>query len=93
VIPNNGLQNPWKKFGKAIVSCATGSAGTAGAGAGLLAAGSNVLSTGTKIGNFTPGTSIASQFFRSVLPQPIQSKTNSIACAALPNPIAASTSI
>jgi hypothetical protein len=68
--PNNA-QNLQKDL-KAVKTCATGSAGTAGAGAGLLAAGSNILSTGTKIGNFTPGTSVASQFFRAVLPQTIE---------------------
>jgi RHS repeat-associated protein len=68
--PSNA-QNLQKDL-KAVKTCATGSAGTAGAGAGLLAAGSNILSTGTKIGNFTPGTSVASQFFRAVLPQTIE---------------------
>jgi hypothetical protein len=71
--PSNGtLQQNSRKDLNALKTCATGSAGTAGAGAGLLAAGSNILSTGTKIGNFTPGTSVASQFFRAVLPQTIE---------------------
>jgi RHS repeat-associated protein len=68
--PNNN-PSPWKKFGKALVDCAKGSAGTAGAGAGLVAAGSNVVSTAGKFAGSTPGTSIASQFFRSVFPQAI----------------------
>jgi len=71
--PNNTtLQQNSQKDLNALKTCATGSAGTAGADAGLLAAGSNILSTGTKIGNFTPGTSVASQFFRAVLPQTIE---------------------
>jgi hypothetical protein len=69
---NATLQQNSQKDLNALKTCASGSAGTAGAGAGLLAAGSNVLSTGTKIGNFTPGTSVASQFFRAVLPQTIE---------------------
>jgi RHS repeat-associated protein len=68
--PNNG--QTWKQFGQAAKSCAKSSFGaSAAAGVGALAAGSNILSTGTKIGSFTPGTSLASQFFRSVLPQRI----------------------
>ncbi len=70
VAPSNG--QTWKQFGQATKSCAKSSFGaSAAAGVGALAAGSNILSTGTKIGSFTPGTSLASQFFRNVLPQRI----------------------
>lgn len=59
--PNTAAQN-WKKFGNAIKSCAKSQFGlSTAAGAGAVAAGS------------TPGTSVASQFFRSVLPQTIKS--------------------
>jgi hypothetical protein len=68
--PNN---QSWKDFGKAIKSCAAKSFLPAAAGAGALAAGSNVVSTAGKFAGSTPGTSLASQFFRSVLPQTIKS--------------------
>lgn len=69
--PNSADQ--WKKFGQAIKSCAAKSFLPAAAGAGALAAGSNVVSTAGKFAGSTPGTSIASQFFRAVLPQTIKS--------------------
>jgi len=72
VAPNNApTQNPWKKFGNALKSCAPGSAPSAAAGAGAVAAGTNALSTAGKFAGMTAGTSIASQFFRAVLPQSI----------------------
>jgi hypothetical protein len=69
--PSNADQ--WKKFGNAIKSCAAKSFVPAAAGAGAVAAGSNILSTAGKFAGSTPGTSIASQFFRSILPQTIPS--------------------
>lgn len=73
IAPSNAAQN-WKKFGNAIKSCAKSQFGlSTAAGAGAVAAGSNVVSTAGKFAGSTPGTSVASQFFRSVLPQTIKS--------------------
>ena len=72
VAPNNG--QTWKQFGQAAKSCAKSSFGAStAAGAGGVASGLPVVSTAGKFFNMTAGTSVASQFFRSILPQTIES--------------------
>jgi RHS repeat-associated protein len=88
VAPNNTAQN-WKKDLNAVKTCASGSAGSAAAGTGLLAAGSNVISTAGKFAGSTPGTSLASQFFRTILPQSIDATW----APTLMNPLATSSSL
>lgn len=84
--PNSAQSAAWKKFRNALADCAKGSAGTAGAGAGLIAAGSNVVSTAGKFAGSTAGTSIASQFFRAILPQSVDATW----APTLMNPLATS---
>ena len=88
IAPSNATQN-WKKDLNAVKTCASGSAGSAAAGTGLLAAGSNVISTAGKFGGSTPGTSLASQFFRTILPQSIDATW----APTLMNPLATSSSL
>ncbi len=62
----------WKEFGQAAKSCAASSFGlSTAAGATGVASGLPVLSTAAKPLGMTVGTSVASNFFRSVLPQTI----------------------
>jgi RHS repeat-associated protein len=70
--PNKG--QTWSQFGQAAKSCAASSFGlsTAAAG-GAVASGLNVVSSAGKFSGMTAGTSIASQFFRGLLPQAIGS--------------------
>jgi RHS repeat-associated protein len=83
--PNNG--QTWKQFGQAAKSCAASSFGlSTAAGAAGVASGLPVVSTAGKFANMTSGTSVASQFFRSILPQTIESTW----APTLMNPIATS---
>jgi RHS repeat-associated protein len=70
--PNNG--QTWSETWQAAKSCAASSFGlsTAAAG-GAVASGLPVVSTAGKFAGMTAGTSVASQFFRSILPQSIGS--------------------
>jgi hypothetical protein len=60
----------WKELGQVAKSCAASSFGlsTAAAG-GAVAAGMNTISTAGKFAGMTRGTSVASSFFRAILPQ------------------------
>ncbi len=79
-------QDTWKKSKNALKSCAAGSAPIAAAGGAAAAAGTNALSTAGKFAGMTPGTSLASSFFRAVLPQSIEATW----APTLMNPLATS---
>ena len=91
IAPNKG-QAPskgqtWSETWQAAKSCAASSFGlsTAAAG-GAVASGLPVVSTAGKFAGMTAGTSVASQFFRSILPQAIGSTW----APTISNPLAAS---
>jgi RHS repeat-associated protein len=77
----------WSETWQAAKSCAASSFGlsTAAAG-GAVASGLPVVSTAGKFAGMTAGTSVASQFFRSILPQAIGSTW----APTISNPLAAS---
>jgi RHS repeat-associated protein len=86
---NKTLQQNWRKDLKALKTCSSGSASSAAAGVGLVAAGSNVISTAGKFAGSTSGTSIASQLFRTILPQSIDATL----APTLMNPLATSSTL
>jgi hypothetical protein len=85
IAPNKG--QTWSETWQAAKSCAASSFGlsTAAAG-GAVASGLPVVSTAGKFAGMTAGTSVASQFFRSILPQAIGSTW----APTISNPLAAS---
>lgn len=84
--PNNGAE-PSNDPIKQIKTCAKNAFGVSTvAGAGAVAAGTNALTTAGKFAGATPGTSVASSFFRSILPQAVESTW----APTLMNPLATS---